>query len=526
MIDIDFKYYRAIFLKGLPLILLIWMPIAALAVYIAYKLPAIYQAEARILVETSQIPGTLAQSTVTKSSTEIIEQIRQRLLTRNNFLEIAEEFNVFPDEDGYSPSQKVESMRAATGFDVQIFAPSPRTQGATTFTISFESPSPILAAQITNEMVTRILEQNSEIRKGAVEETVAFFRQEHIRLGNELTDLEAQIVSFKNANPDSLPESLAFRRGEMSRLQERIRSLDTQEVTLREQRAQIVRVIENPALASTVAQVALSPEEQRLSTLKIQRASLIGTLSDQHPQIKKIDAEMAALQQIIKENNALAASGVDTGGAPSQMQLNLEQIDAQLLFIDRQRRDLEAELARLAKTIEATPDVGMSLSVLNRRLAQVQNDYDNNLNALNAATTGETIELREKGERFEVIEQPATPEQPIRPNRFMVAGGGVFGGLALGLGLVVLLELLNTSIRRPTELVNKLGIQPFATIPYIATRGEMLRSRLKAAALLMLVLAGLPALFYLIHYYYMPIDLIIAKVMDRFGLTDLTRALS
>jgi hypothetical protein len=45
---------------------------------------------------------------------------------------------------------------------------------------------------------------------------------------------------------------------------------------------------------------------------------------------------------------------------------------------------------------------------------------------------------------------------------------GVAGGIGMGLGLIVLLEFPNKTVRRPTELVQKLQIQPLATIPFIA----------------------------------------------------------
>ena len=46
------------------------------------------------------------------------------------------------------------------------------------------------------------------------------------------------------------------------------------------------------------------------------------------------------------------------------------------------------------------------------------------------------------------------------------------GGVGAGLGFILLLEMLNRSIRRPVDLTGQLGIQPFATIPYIRTPGE------------------------------------------------------
>ena len=88
------------------------------------------------------------------------------------------------------------------------------------------------------------------------------------------------------------------------------------------------------------------------------------------------------------------------------------------------------------------------------------------------AQVGERIEVLSKGERFSLIEQPTMPGGPDSPNRLLIAAAGVVGGVGAGLGFVVLMEMLNRSIRRPVDLSAGLGIQPFATVPYIRTQGE------------------------------------------------------
>jgi len=207
------------------------------------------------------------------------------------------------------------------------------------------------------------------------------------------------------------------------------------------------------------------------------------------------------------------------------MELQVEQIAALIRAGQQERSQLESQLVEIQRTIDQTPSVTMGLNALNRKYAGLQTRYNSAVTQLNTAATGENIETRQQGERFEVIEQPTAPEEPESPNRLLIAGFGLVGGLGAGLGLVILLELLNKSIRRPSELVSALGIQPFATVPYIATQKEILRSRLKAAAAVAAIVIGLPALLYVIHYQYMPIDLIISNMVERFGLDDLMRNL-
>ena len=527
MIDIDFKFYRSILWRRLPLILFIWIVVAGAGIAVAYLLPSVYRSEARILVEKPQIPGTLVQQTVTVTSAEIIQTIQQRLLTRANVLKVAERFNVFADRSDLTPSERAEKMRQATGFEVISLGDRRSRQPSTTiFKVSFSSRYPNTAAQVTNELVTLILEQNIKERTDRASNTADFFKQESERLASELTDLETQIVAFENENADALPNSLDFRRAEMSRIQNRLLQIDTQEQSLLDQKAQLERVIADPSLMAAVPVSQQSPEERQLAQLNSQMAQLRAIYSERHNTVLQLQAQIDALEASIRGTTTTDDTSGTTVTVPSQVQINLDQIVANLDFLAQQRQALEAELDRLKKTIEATPNVGMALNVLNRKYASLQGQYTAAINQLNTAATGESIEVRQQGERFEVIEQAGVPEKPESPNRLLIAAAGIVMGLGAGLALVVLLELLNKSVRRPVELVNALGIQPFGTVPYIATRGEVMRGRLKTAMAILLVGVGVPAVLYVIHYQYMPIDLILSRVAERFGLDDLTRSFS
>jgi len=103
----------------------------------------------------------------------------------------------------------------------------------------------------------------------------------------------------------------------------------------------------------------------------------------------------------------------------------------------------------------------------------------------------------------------------------LIAIGSVVAGIFSGLGVVFLLELMNRAIRRPVEITSKLGITPVATLPFMRTRGETLRRRGIIYLALGLVLIGIPALLYAIHTYYMPMDVLLQRIMDKTGLSVL-----
>lgn len=155
----------------------------------------------------------------------------------------------------------------------------------------------------------------------------------------------------------------------------------------------------------------------------------------------------------------------------------MRDYDARLAYLDSETERLRTELATLSESIRATPVNEIQLSALERRYENIQGQYNTAVARLASAATGERIEVLSKGERFSVVEQAVPPTSPDRPNRLLIAAASVVAGIGAGLGLVLLLELLNGAIRRPEDLARKLEIQAFGAVPYIRTRREVLVKR-------------------------------------------------
>ena len=515
--DLDFKYYLSVFWRRFPYFLVIAALISALGLTVAALLPPVYRATARMLVETPQIPGDLAQSTVPVNAIEQIEIIQQRLMTRANLLGLAERFDIYADREGMSANDVVDDMRARVIFNTDRPLRNGRPiEGATIISVSFDAPTAGLSADVTNEITTLILQENVQLRTDRATDTLEFFEQEVARLGGELDRIAAQILAFKNENEDALPDSLDFRRNEQTLNQERLLQLEREEASLRDARARMVAIYEQTGRVSTNRQ--LSPEEQELADLRRDLQRTLAVYSESSPNVRLLRNRIAALEPVVAEQ--LSQLDPEYAGM-SEFDIQLAQFDGRLEFLTEEKARIESRLAELEASIARTPAVEITLAALERDQANLRAQYDAAEARLSQAAVGERIEVLAKGERFSLIEQATPPEDPVMPNRTMIAGGGVAAGLGAGLAFIVLMELLNRSIRRPVEIVDKLGIQPFATIPYIPTRQEITRKRGIVASVLAVIAIAIPAGLFALHTYYLPLDLMLRNLASRFGLGGL-----
>lgn len=194
-------------------------------------------------------------------------------------------------------------------------------------------------------------------------------------------------------------------------------------------------------------------------------------------------------------------------------------------FLAEQRTTIEEELVQLNESIDDTPSNAITLGTLERDYENLRVQYNQATADLAAARTGDQIEAQSRGQRITVIEQAVAPREPTAPNRRKIALMGIGGGIVLGAGLIALLELLNSSIRRPADLTNRLGITPFVTIPYIRTRRQRVVRRTLIGMIIAVVTIGIPLGLYLLHTYYLPMDLLIERALDKTGLSGILEKL-
>lgn len=468
-----------------------------------------------------QIPEELASSTVRTPAFEQLQIVQQQLLIRSNMLDIARKLDVFPDVRSMSPDAIVEAMRART----TIRTTGRGAQEAPFMTVSFEAPKARTTAEVLNEYLVLIQRQDTEFRKGRSGETLDFFQQEVARLGEELNTQSARILEFKQANSDALPESLQYRLDQQSVFQDRLIQIDRDISDLKSQGSRLVQLYEltggNPPTANGLP--PKSAEEQQLDALNAQLREALAVYSPENPRVKLLEARIAQLKEKLEQTDPAPAEGdtpqedVEVKELPPILKIQLTEIANRVQTLESQKASVQVKLDELSESIDKTPEVSIALEELERKYHTLQQQYDSADARLAKAQTGDRIETRSRGQRISVVEQPSVPTEPTKPNRLKIATAGVGAGIAAGLGLVLLLEMLNTSARRPVDIVNRLGVTPLTTIPYVQTGGQRFRQFSLKLLLILAILGGIPAAVYLVHTYYLPLDLLADKVMNKLG---------
>lgn len=513
---VDLRFILRLFLRRLHIFLLVALPVATAGGWLAYSLPPQFEAQARLLIESPQVPAELASSTMRADPGEVLQIIRQRLLTRDNMLELSREYRLHADQPGLSPDAIVSDMRRR----VSLGVPRGRAAGSVV-EVSFTSGRPDVSADITNVLVTEILRENVELRTAVTAQTLAFFDDEVARLSDELSTMSARLLEFRQANRNALPENLAFLRSRQSSLQERLVQTQRQLSSLGDRRERLIAVFERTGRVEGSGET-LSPEQRQLAELQRELAQALVVFSPENPRIRSLEAQIASLESTV-------AADMETEGESSTgsiaLDLQLTDIDAQIEFLDAQSEMLERELAELESAIEETPANAAILESMERDFSNTQSQYNAAVSRRAQARIGERIEAQARGHRITVLEQATPPNSPSRPNRRAIAMAGAGGGVIAGAAVVLLLILLNRSVLRPVEIAARMGVAPFAAIPYFRTRREMLLRRGLAGTAVLVIALGIPAALWWVDQNYLPLDLVMDRIAQRTGIDGLIGSL-
>ena len=524
----DIRFYLQLFIRRLPYFLVFAAAGTAAGIAFAIILPASYSAAARLVVESEQIPDELAASTVRTAASETLQIIEQRILTRETLLDMSNRLGIFsgpaaPDEP-MTPDAIVKSLSERIRIVTQGGAMVRGQVQATIVTVSFSAPTARLAADVTNEVVTLILQENVEMRTTVAGQTLDFFTQQVDTLEQELTQISAQILQFQEANQDALPDSLNFRRQQQAAAQERLVEQERIETVLRDRRERLIQLYEQTgSIDALIPEQQMSAEELRLRQLRDQYATSVAVLSLDNPRVAVLRSQIEALENVVEEQKAAqSGAGLNGSGGPlDPLQIQLADIDGQLEFVAAQKDQIQANLDDLAETIAATPANAVTLERLERNYDNLRSQYDRAVANKAQAETGEVIESLSRGQRISVIEPAIPPSQPTSPDRRRIAMAGMVGGIGLGFGFIALLELLNRAIRRPADLTKALEITPLVTLPYLRTEGQIWRRRMIVATVLVLVLVGLPAGLWYVDQNIRPLQPVFQAILERVGLSNL-----
>ena len=157
--------------------------------------------------------------------------------------------------------------------------------------------------------------------------------------------------------------------------------------------------------------------------------------------------------------------------------------------VGRRRAELVAELDELESKMLAMPQIEREFARLTRDNEGAIVRFTEVRQKLDEARTAGKVEAEGGGARFILTDPPLLPGSPYKPNRLSLLLIVGFLAVVSGVGVALLRESTDGTVREAADLVAISGAPPIAVIPYIETRVDF-RKRIALNLLTSAVVIG------------------------------------
>ena len=458
---------------------------------LSLRIPNKYTSKTLVLVEQQKVPDSFVRPVVTEDLFVRLSTMQEQILSRTRLQPIIERFQLFhPDSPRVSMEELVDRMRAA------VSVTPLRSGGAddapiSGFTISFTYQEPRLAQQVCSEITSMFIDENLRSRQKNAEGTTDFLRKQLEGAKDKLDEQDAKLAVFKSKYAGQLPDQTQANANMLMQLNVQLESatqaLDRalQDKTYTERTLLQQEAVWNSQHVTTDRPDSLN---QQLADLQTQLAAAERRYTANHPDVIQLKSAVSALKDRIAQSRKsvnAGKSGVQDVGKPELEPAALQQLRAQLNQTEETIAERTREQERIKKQIE-TYEARVQLSPsVEEKYKQLTRDYNTALEFYNDLLRKQTqsematdLEKRQEGEQFSVVDPPNLPIQPSYPDRFNFVVYGGIGGIALGLGIVALLEMRDKSLTTERDVDAALGLLTLALIPDLTSTG-LVKQRLR-----------------------------------------------
>jgi succinoglycan biosynthesis transport protein ExoP len=367
--------------------------------------------------------------------------------------------------------------------------------------------------------------------------------RELIALADRRSFIEAQMANFVDGTPLAGPEAA-------NNPAERLRAARTQlavissiysenhpdQVRLRREIEGLEKLVDRSAAGGS------SEGLRQLDEARIALARASERYSPDHPDVRELRRRVAALERTVEAggtgSDGAARAGTAGGTSPGatagggalpargrpdaprntallNMQAQLDSLSSQMRALESERKDLRARLADFERRLTVAPAVEREYVTLTRDHTNALAKYRELQGKVTEAEIAQELERDRKAERFSLIEPALLPEAPIKPNRAVIALMGLILAAGAGLGLGLLRELLDPTVKSVYDAELASAVPILAAIPVLRSSAQIAAGRTRLRYLAAGGVAGVLLLVIAVHFAVIPLGVLWLVMLRR-----------
>ena len=311
--------------------------------------------------------------------------------------------------------------------------------------LSCDSADPRFAADFVNTVAEEFTQMQLETRWDASKRTTAWLNDQMAEMKRKVEDGEARL------RENAISSGIMITDGKDAIPEDKLKEIQHELSTAIGERINFESIYEiagkNPA---AVESERLSGYQSELAKLRQQLSELRLKWTEEHPDVRRAKVQIADLEATINREQ----SGT------------LARIRDQYLTAQRREDLLKDAYATQSRIVLDHASRYAAYDILKREV-----DTDRELySALLQKVRESGVTSAFSTNNVHVVDRAGVPSSPYRPSMKINVAGGLFGALVFAIGLVILGDQVNRSLKSPGETTAHLRVPELGVIPaYVAS---------------------------------------------------------
>lgn len=377
---------------------------------------------------------------------------REGLLDRQGFLP--------PHQEGEARTEE-EKMKAAVA-QVLTVSTVRLERESRVGVVSVETKDPSLSADIANAMTDEYVTYTREFQSGGLKQIVNWFDNYVEAKQQELEQAQLDLQKYKQENDilatsfekrqaistekmQAVGDQLTRNRGELADQEALLEQIEEMEREGQDLTA-IAGLIEN-RFSTGSRRSSIKEALQRQAELTEELAKLRTRYLESHPEVQEVREQLDVVNQNIT----------------AEVKRTRSEVENSVGALRKTEAKLKAELARHEQELRELSKLGVDYNKLSNRAENLEQLYETVL--MRSSELG--INSRYESKDIEVLEEAQSPENPVSPLLPLNLAVGLLLGLGLGVGATVLIDSLDTTVKREDDISQLTDKPILTTLPHL-----------------------------------------------------------
>jgi len=447
----DFMRYVHLVLEKKGLFVAIALAVMLIAISISYVLPKKYKAESIVFIEQNVISDLVKGIAITPSMDMKIKAIKVTMLSRSMMLDVIRALDL---DLKFQTEVELDGLIKSLQGRISIRLDEKRG----VFRIAFADPDPVLARDVVNTLTRIYIEENTSTKRKESFEATQFLAEQIEVFKKRIDAAEKDIDDFKADSGLLLTSDESALRREIERTEDSLEGLRIRINALETSRSLLLRN---------------TPLRKQLNTQQDILERMLTRYTKNHPKVKQLKSAIAETKQLIKAKGKKEQSAV-------YRTEEYQSIKVEMASLNKVRENFEKDITKNKESIRKIPALKTQLMELVRKRNNEAIIYEQLVSRYGRSEVSKEMELQDKAMSFRVLDPAVVPTAHSSPNRPLIILAGILAGIAIGAGLIILMDLINPSIKSLDDL-KEFGLPVLAVIPKVKDEATVAKQRRKNA---------------------------------------------